>query len=484
MSDDLLAVLFSHSYRYDCMFWDRGLGDFTLDSIMASFAYCLTRRCDAVFEDLASIHDLLAGTITASIAAATLLGCLRVSTRRSCKAQGATPMRSSTAALLISTGAAVAGWLTAAAVRRLQMQRSSLRRESLFLESTDLHNCWDLERCDAHKFTVYMHRLGCNRKKSGIWTPPDASTMGSSPHNACVVLVPTDRSASCPADLFELARLPGWAGGRNHMVVDVSDRGWRRSERQAVLGCSALAQSHAVASNFIAGFDLSLPLEPPLYMDLEGVERALAHVPATARRFWLSFRGAHSHSLFTRFHLRSKLHALSNQSTAGRRILVRFTDCERWPERSWPECNEDEPRVAARTSESYLESYIDVLNTTFALLPSGRQPASMRLNDVLAAGAIPVFVTGDDATRDTSEASPYVLPLGGSVRWADISLHFSWTQIAHIPRVIGALSQRQVAAMQAGVREAWRDKLRPARVRHTVQQELRNRGLARGLSRI
>lgn len=37
-------------------------------------------------------------------------------------------------------------------------------------------------------------------------------------------------------------------------------------------------------------------------------------------------------------------------------------------------------------------SYDDLMNTTFALLPAGRSPATYRLGEALSAGAIPVFV--------------------------------------------------------------------------------------------
>ena len=83
-------------------------------------------------------------------------------------------------------------------------------------------------------------------------------------------------------------------------------------------------------------------------------------------------------------------------------------------------------RARCRTYAKALEaapSYLELLNTTFALVPAGRQPASYRLNEVLAASAIPVFVSGDPAT-----SSPYVPPFDGVVPWESIAFHFLFDQ--------------------------------------------------------
>ena len=44
------------------------------------------------------------------------------------------------------------------------------------------------------------------------------------------------------------------------------------------------------------------------------------------------------------------------------------------------------------------ESYAHLLDTVFHLCPTGRSPASYRMNEALAAGAIPIFVSGDVRT--------------------------------------------------------------------------------------
>ena len=79
-----------------------------------------------------------------------------------------------------------------------------------------------------------------------------------------------------------------------------------------------------------------------------------------------------------------------------------------------------------------------------------------QLVEVMAAGAIPVFVSG--SRRATS---PYVRPFGEVIDWPAISLHFAWEAVPAIPEALRRLSPAQVAAMQRGVRRAWRRHLHP-----------------------
>lgn len=74
----------------------------------------------------------------------------------------------------------------------------------------------------------------------------------------------------------------------------------------------------------------------------------------------------------------------------------------------------------------------------------------------MAAGAIPVFVSGD-----LDDSSPYVRPFGEAVPWHDISLHFAWEHAGHIVDTLARLSDADVARMQLGVQRAWRRVLSP-----------------------
>ena len=97
--------------------------------------------------------------------------------------------------------------------------------------------------------------------------------------------------------------------------------------------------------------------------------------------------------------------------------------------------------------------YVALLNTTFALVPAGRQPASFRLNEVLAAAAIPVLV---------SDGRQYVPPFDGVVQWEKIAFHFAFdTPLEAIVASLSRVSATQLTKMQQGVRLVWQHHLRP-----------------------
>ena len=115
--------------------------------------YCLSVPCDVAFDDLASLPDHQAGLTAAGVASAPLLACaLLLSIRNGAAA------RALLAAALLGIG--LVGCVSAAAVRRLQAAGTRLRATVAFRERTDVHACWDLERCTkARGLTVYVLSL-------------------------------------------------------------------------------------------------------------------------------------------------------------------------------------------------------------------------------------------------------------------------------------------------------------------------------------
>eukprot|EP00752_Nemacystus_decipiens_P003214 g2975.t1 len=77
--------------------------------------------------------------------------------------------------------------------------------------------------------------------------------------------------------------------------------------------------------------------------------------------------------------------------------------------------------------------YGSLMNTTFGLIPSGRQPSTFRLGEVMGAGAIPVMVARD-----------VVLPFREQLDWPSFSLAFAPDQVG--PDMISAL--REVPRLQ------------------------------------
>ena len=90
----------------------------------------------------------------------------------------------------------------------------------------------------------------------------------------------------------------------------------------------------------------------------------------------------------------------------------------------------------------------------------------------MAAGAIPVIVTGD------AEHRPYIRPFEELIPWHDISLHLPWRDIKRIPDMLASLSDDRIQQqMQRGVRRAWREQMRanawPLAVHRLVEARVR-----------
>ena len=346
----------------------------------------------------------------------------------------------------------------------------------------NLHACLNYSRCS--RFSIYVHGLNDSRKIQGvgdIWTPPFEfnDLLASSPDEACIVVVPIDsrthRIVGQPAgELQALNRLQGWNGGRNHVIIDGSDGGISLAERRQWLGCAAIAQSHCELTNYVHNFDISLPLSLPTSHRTEyGGRVGLKHLEAIAqlsppgarRRYFLTFKGSMLYSSGReRRHL---LLPLSRQSSGEREVAV-YGRCPGRAVLAKNLCTE----MASNASRA--PSYLSLLNTTFALVPGGESPASMRLAEVLAAGAVPIFVSGD-----TASSSAYVRPFDEAVPWHEISLHFPWEAASHIVRTLESIPRRTVAKMQAAVQEAWRTHFRPPNDARTLYSMLQGRATFR-----
>lgn len=341
------------------------------------------------------------------------------------------------------------------------------------------HSCIDHTRC-AQGFRVYLDvGMGFNMTQAlaqpvpPIWMPPPNVKLAPSPDDACLIIHPVSSNTDSLKNLPQLARPCACSadpyscrptGGQNHVIVARGDQGVSWRSRLRKLGCAMVAQSHMELSRFVAGFDISLPLglvpgrngAPGLHV-LEAIApRQLVKRPGThpaPRAFWLTFRGAVNYN--DRRERRALLVLLANRSTTKRPIVI-SCHCAKVNGRyigsqlSAGTCD----TLAAEQKKA--PSYLRTLNTTFALVPGGMQPASFRLDEVMAAGAIPVFVAGD-----LDDSSPYVRPFADAIPWSKISLHFAWEHAGHIVDVLNRIPDSQIVQMQHGVQQAWQHFLRP-----------------------
>lgn len=111
------------------------------------------------------------------------------------------------------------------------------------------------------------------------------------------------------------------------------------------------------------------------------------------------------------------------------------------------------------------------------------------MNEVMAAGAIPVFLSGEGVhVSGQWTRGAYVPPYSDLIRWSELSLHFTGGQLGgafagekwgdHSQRLLEALAavpEAEVAAMQRRVRHVWHEFLRPERTGGTLWRLLRRR---------
>ena len=80
---------------------------------------------------------------------------------------------------------------------------------------------------------------------------------------------------------------------------------------------------------------------------------------------------------------------------------------------------------------------------------------------------------------DRRTSSPYVRPFGEVIDWPSISLHFSWEGARAIPAALRGISPARLAAMQRGVRAAWRAHLHPRAASRTLYALIEARAQSR-----
>lgn len=87
--------------------------------------------------------------------------------------------------------------------------------------------------------------------------------------------------------------------------------------------------------------------------------------------------------------------------------------------------------------EYYKHDYADMLNSTFALIPSGHSPATRRLAETLAAGCVPVFIHND-----------FVKPFVERISWSTFSFSFAPANAWDILHTLRAVGPEELIRMQ------------------------------------
>lgn len=208
--------------------------------------------------------------------------------------------------------------------------------------------------------------------------------------------------------------LPFWGGsGMNHILVDRTDAGISARDRAQWLGRATLAQGHSTAERWVYGLDIALGLTPKI--DLTAAHlRATARAAPWERKYLLTFKGTISHEA----RARAGLHHDERRGV----VIASYPhwhECADSTSPGSPFVEKGSVRVlplhagcCAQLRAFYRQyDYSDLLNSTFALVMPGRQSATFRLAEVLAAGSIPVYFGFDEA----------LLPYGELIDWSQLS---------------------------------------------------------------
>ncbi|KAL2651616.1 hypothetical protein R1flu_019744 [Riccia fluitans] len=161
-----------------------------------------------------------------------------------------------------------------------------------------------------------------------------------------------------------------------------------------------------------AGFDISIPL-PPNYRMHE-----LQHLPALGRKYFPTFRGLQylgtGEDVFRSYYSFRNMHN-------GKAIIVETS-------RKHPindEEQQEEPELGIHCDEDQkihdAIEFKDLMNTTFALVPSGIQPSMYRFIEALSACSIPVLI-----------ADNYVRPYDTIIQWQKCLIQFPTTEMHRI----------------------------------------------------
>ncbi|CAI5509509.1 unnamed protein product, partial [Closterium sp. Naga37s-1] len=277
--------------------------------------------------------------------------------------------------------------------------------------------CFNFSRCPsppAREPLVYSYWPGPKyfaRFNTTRWHTDD-------PSKACFFFV--FMSAGHPRHFKDL---PFWGDdGHNHVLISFADN-WSGPPAWSV-GKAALMLTAAHLTVHRAAFDVSLPLPPTWKRHAAG----LRSLPVAQRRYLLTFMGTrYLGSMHGNFRSSAAFKALHN----GNDIIV-VTQCGGSTNRRIIE--EDPSLLPECTADAALFrtfSYPALMNSSFALVPAGRQASTYRFIEALTAGAIPVVV-----------ADNWKLPFDDIIQWHRCLLLFPTHLLSRIPPTLRTITPK------------------------------------------
>eukprot|EP00903_Cladosiphon_okamuranus_P012958 g12097.t1 len=284
---------------------------------------------------------------------------------------------------------------------------------------------------DSRKMPIIDHSTDDNKHQDSHWREAawKAGVLAETYDEACLFIHVNTHNHKEPC----ATRAPRWNGGVNHIMMEFTPWWIEGTRRSSISNTYAMDWAFdSLSCYYRSGFDLSLPLVPgKLFPEYQ-------LTPPTARQYFMTFKG----TLYLRkFGIEersvvSRLHNPSNGIVSVIRCSTMHGD-ELLPE------NKNYCDRSRRRFDTY--DYKKLMNTTFALVPSGRSPGTFRLGEVMSAGAIPVFIVRD-----------WIKPFQEQIDWPSFSFSFSPDQVGpSMVEVLRAVSPEQLVVMQRKSIEAY-----------------------------
>lgn len=286
--------------------------------------------------------------------------------------------------------------------------------------------CFNFTKCEkSPELLIYTYHLPAPPQR--FFSRINSSRyFTNDPEEACIFLVFLDNDNPWPP---HPNTLPYWNNGLNHALVIFADKWSQRGPPPDSIGMAAVLATDTHETTYRAGFDISIPLPGSHHMP------ALMSVNATQRKYLVTFRGLRylgktGEGVFRSWDSFREMHN-------GRDVIV-ATSCDH-PINNMD--REKDPALGVHCDEDEAvhrsHDFNDLMNTTFALVPAGIQPASYRFIEALSAGAIPVLI-----------ADNYVKPFDTLIQWYKCLLQFPTTEMQRIVATLQAMKEEEILRRQ------------------------------------
>ncbi|KAJ7570987.1 hypothetical protein O6H91_01G143700 [Diphasiastrum complanatum] len=266
---------------------------------------------------------------------------------------------------------------------------------------------------------TYMHQF-----PSSIWHTSD-------PEKACLLFYFSDSQANTDAWIKpKLSNLlPYWNNGLNHVIISFADRWSDTNPPSQSIGMASILATNLRTTTYRPHFDISIPL-PRLNLD---VPSELGSLKPFERKYFLTFKGTRYLSREGNFRSSATFRNMHN----GVDVIV-ATTCKhetndkllRWQPWRGSKCDNDQVIF-----DSY--DFLELLNSTFGLVPAGRSPASYRMLEVLSVGMIPILIVEN-----------YLRPFNSLIQWQHCLLQFSTSEMHLILPTLRKMPRVEVEARQ------------------------------------